>query len=109
MILTELVKIAKLIRVMAATNAVVEGSFSRLRNIKSYLRSTITEVRLNSAMILNIHKEKSDELNWIDFANEFVESSEIRQTIFGKFVLNEINSKLFYYLIYVNSLKHKNN
>ena len=58
MLLSEVVKIAKLIRVMPATNAVSERSLSTLRNIKSYLRSTITEVRLNSAMILNIHKEK---------------------------------------------------
>ena len=91
MLLSEVVKIAKLIRVMPATNAVSERSFSTLRNIKSYLRSTITEVRLNSAMILNSHKEKTDELNLIDVANEFVGGSDFRQSIFGKFIMNDIN------------------
>ena len=114
MLLSEVVKIAKLIRVMPATNAVSERSFSTLRNIKSYLRSTITEVRLNSAMILNIHKEKTDELNLIDVANEFFGGSDFRQSIFGKFIMNGILNTSFYSLIYkhkstISILKHNNN
>ena len=73
------------------TTAVSERSFSTLRNIKSYLRSTMTEVRLNSAMILNIHKEKTDELNLIYVANEFVGGSDFHQSIFGKFIMSDIN------------------
>ena len=42
MLLSEVVKIEKLIRVMPATDAASDRSFSTMRNIKSYLRSTMT-------------------------------------------------------------------
>ena len=91
MLMSEVFIIAKLIVVMPATNAVSERSFSTLRLIKSYLRSTMTEMRLNSAMILNIHKERTDDLSLIEVANEFVVNSDHRQSIFGKFVMNDLN------------------
>ena len=91
MLMSEVFIIAKLIVVMPATNAVSERSFSTLRLIKSYLRSTMTEMRLNSAMILNIHKERIDDLSLIEVANEFVVNSDHRQSIFGKFVMNDLN------------------
>jgi len=43
---SEVVKEVQLILVMPATNAVSEGSFSTMRRIKSYLRSTMRQDRL---------------------------------------------------------------
>ena len=93
MLLSDVFITAKLIVVMPATIAASEGSFSTLRLIKSYLRSAMTEMRLNSAMILDIHKENTDELSLIEVANEFVGGSG--QSIFGKFVMNYLNYTIY--------------
>ena len=48
-----------LILVMPATNATSKCSFS----VKTYLRSTMHQSRLNHLMLLNINKEKVDNLD----------------------------------------------
>lgn len=52
---SEVVKVVQLILVMPATNAVSEHSFSTMRRIKSYLRSTMRQDRLNHLMTLIAH------------------------------------------------------
>ena len=47
--------ITRLVIVMPSTNAASERSFSVMRRIKNYLRSTMTQARLNHLMILNIY------------------------------------------------------
>ena len=64
--------VASLIIVMPATNAVSERSFSTMRRIKSYLRSTMKQSRLNHTMVLNIHKEELDILDMVAVANELL-------------------------------------
>ena len=71
---------------MPATNAISERSFSSLRRVKNYLRSTMTQERLNNVMILHVHKERTDNLSLVDIGNEFVHGSVHRQHIFGKFL-----------------------
>ena len=39
------------------------------RSVKHFLRSSMTQGRLNHCMILSIHKEKTDEINIINVAN----------------------------------------
>ena len=53
---SEVVKVVQLILVMPATNACSERSFSTMRRIKSYLRSTMRQDRLNHLMTLHISK-----------------------------------------------------
>lgn len=83
---SEVCSIARLILVMPATNAVSERSFSVMRRVKSYLRSTMGQARLNHVMVLNIYKEKLDKLDLTALANKFVSGSEHRSRFFGKFV-----------------------
>ena len=71
--------LTSLILVMPATNAVSERSFSTLRRIKTYLRSTMSQLRLNSIMTIHIHKDLADKLDLLDIGNEFVSNSEHRQ------------------------------
>ena len=59
---SEVVKVVQLILVMPATNAVTERSFSTMRRIKSYLRSTMRQDRLNHLMTLHIYQDKLDRL-----------------------------------------------
>ena len=84
-LLSEVIKVAKLLLVMPATNAVSERSFSALKRVKTYLRSTTTDSRMNNLMVLHIHKERVDKLNLIEVANEFVEKNDRRRSLFGKF------------------------
>ena len=58
-----------IILVMPATNAVSERSFGALRRVKSYLRSTMTQRRLNNIMVLHAHKDHTDQLLLIEVGN----------------------------------------
>ena len=81
---SQVVVLVTLILVMPATNATSERSFSALRHVKSYLRSTISQSRLNSLMVLHVHKEMTDTLNLIQVANDFVSNkAEHRFGVFG--------------------------
>ena len=73
----------KLVSVMPATNACSERSFSILRLIKSYLRSTMRQQCLNHLMVLNVHKEFTDKPSLINVAHEFISGSEHRKNVFG--------------------------
>ena len=53
---TEVDKLIRLYFTILITTATTERSFSVLRRIKTYLRSTMTEERLNNAMLLHCHK-----------------------------------------------------
>ena len=79
-------EVCTLILLMPASNAVSECSFSSLRQLKSYLRSTTTQERLNSILILLVHNDLTDNLNLTEIGNEFVMGSEFRLTLFGKFL-----------------------
>jgi len=57
---------------MPATNAVSECSASALRQIKTYLRSTMHQDRLNHLMILHFNKEETDKLQLEQCVNEFI-------------------------------------
>lgn len=69
--ISEIIVICKLLYVNPATSAIGERSFSTARRLKTWLRSTMTQTRFNSLAILNIHKDRTDQLNFIDVANEF--------------------------------------
>jgi len=83
-IYSEVLTVLNLIFVNPSTNAISERSFSAMRRIKTYLRSTMSQVRVNNLMVLYIHKEKTDNLSTISVANKFV-NSEHRMSCFGKF------------------------
>lgn len=71
--------------VMPATNAASERSFSIMKHIKSYLRSTMLQKRLNSLMTLAIYKEEVKRLDLNEIANEFVGFNDHRLRVFGHF------------------------
>jgi len=82
---SEVVKTVQLVLVMPATNAVTERSFSTMRRIKIYLRSTMSQDRLNHLMTLHIYQDKLDSLYLVFVANDFVSLNEHRRTFFGTF------------------------
>ncbi len=60
-----------LLVIIPATNAVSERSFSVLRRVKTYLRSTMAQDRLNHIMTLHIHRGLTDDLSLIESANRW--------------------------------------
>ena len=64
--------VLKLIMVMPATNAISECSASVLQRVKTYLRSTMTQLRLNNMLILHAYTDKTDELVIPTCLNEFI-------------------------------------
>ena len=88
-LMSEVCKLVSLLLVMPATNATSERSFSCLRRVKSYLRSTMTQTRLNNVMVLHVYKDLTDELNLIDIGNEFVKGSAHREIVLGTFLATD--------------------
>ncbi len=92
MLISEVEILVKLVLVMPATNATSERTFSALRRVKTYLRSTMSQKRLNHLMLLHIHKDRTDSLKTqlVEVANLFVEGSEHRKVVFGKFTAEDL-------------------
>ena len=82
---SEVCKLIRLILVMPATNAISERSFSTMRRLKTYLRSTMLQCRLNHIMLLSINKDRIDYLDLNAIGDEFVRCSEHRLRQFGHF------------------------
>ena len=85
MSITQVCSLVRLLLVKPATNAVSERSASALRRVKSYLRTTMTDSRLNNLLVLHVHKDCCDSLVLEDCLNEFVCGSEHHLSLFGKF------------------------
>lgn len=62
-------KILKLCATIPVTTASVKRSFSTLRRIKTYLRNTLSENRLNGLASLSIHREIGIDIE--DIINRF--------------------------------------
>ena len=86
--MSEVCKLLKLLLVIAM-NAASKKSASALKRIKTYLRSTISQSRLNDLMILHAHKERTDNLCLPCCVNDFVslhESKELQNLEFNLWI-----------------------
>ena len=94
-----ILKVMILFCVMSACKLASERSFSALTRIKTYLRATMSQTRLNSLMVLHVHKEMTDKLNLHQIANIFVNNKpEHRFNIFGK-IISTLLLILFTFLV----------
>ena len=83
-IYSEVHKLLCLYLTVPMTNATAERSFSTLRQLKTYLRSTMTEKRLNHVIFLHIHKELTDVMDLNQVLRSFCFEHETRRSYFGK-------------------------
>lgn len=74
----------RLLLVLPATSATAERSFSMLRRLKTYLRSTMTQKRLNHVCILNSYPELVDNIDLKKIITEFIDRNNFRCQVFGK-------------------------
>ena len=82
----DIITLIKLIMLAPASNANSERVFSSLRRIKTYLRSTMNQERLENLMVLTVHKEILDNLEIVQAAETFTKASVRRIRNFGTFL-----------------------
>lgn len=76
----EVVKLIKIMLTVPVSSCTAERSFSALRRLKTFLRSTMTQTRLNDVALLNVHKQ--EEINIEVIANKFIKATKVRQNTF---------------------------
>ncbi|KAL7377898.1 hypothetical protein ABVT39_005934 [Epinephelus coioides] len=81
---SEVDRLLRLYLTVPMSNATAERSFSSLRRLKTFLRSTMTERRLNHLLFLHIHKHLTDGLDLRKVLRSFCFASEQREIYFGK-------------------------
>ena len=83
-----LLNVHRLLRIyltVPMSSATAERTFSALRRVKNYLRTTMTQKRLNNVMLLHAHKQRIDDLNLREIATEFIGRNSRRRNYFGSF------------------------
>lgn len=78
--LSEVLKLLKIFYTIPVTTSSAKRTFSAVRRLKTYLRSTMSQPRLNHMMLLYIHREKTDE---IDDFSEFINNNVYSHCEFG--------------------------
>lgn len=72
----------RLLLVVPATSCTAERSFSKLRILKTWLRSTMSQQRLNHASVCYVHSELLRTIALSEIVNEFIAVHESRGCIF---------------------------
>lgn len=80
---SEVEKMLHIYLTIPVTPSTSERSFSALRRLKTYLRSTMTQKRLNGVMLCSVNKDRLDLVDLKDVAIAFTEGHETRQQYFG--------------------------
>jgi hypothetical protein len=87
LMLEEVVNLLKLFLTLPVTSCTAERSFSCLRRLKTFLRSTLTQKRLNHIAVLHCHREQT--VNLKEICNNFIVRNDIRRSIFMAFPDNQ--------------------
>ena len=82
-LLSEIATVLKLILLLPATNAQSERVFSSLRRVKTYLRNSMSQGKLNHVMLMNVHKEETKKVSLEEVAEEFISKNERRRADFS--------------------------
>ena len=68
----------RLLLTSPASSCEAERSFSALLRLKTWLRSAITQTRLNHVAICHVHRDIMMEISSQDVAEEFVRANDVR-------------------------------
>lgn len=82
--LPEFVKLIRIILTIPVSTCSCERSFSALRRLKTYLRSTMLAERLNHFAIMNVHRDLTLNLNNDQLMDEFIGRSQVRMNNFAR-------------------------
>lgn len=84
-LLSQVDKLLRLYLTVPLTSSTAERSFSTLRRLKNYLRSTMTQERLNHVILLHTHKEITDNIDVKQIAIDFIGRNQRRMNFFGQY------------------------
>ena len=73
----------ELLLVVPASSATAERSFSALRRLKTYLRATMSQERLNHVALLHVHQNRVDCLDIKAIHKAFVSANDYRRSVFS--------------------------
>ena len=79
--------IAKLLRLyltVPVASSTSESTFSALRRLKNYLRSTMKQELLNNCLLMYCQKSITDTLDTVKIAKKVACANELRKGRFGK-------------------------
>jgi len=77
--------LARLLMVCPATSCEAERSFSAMRRLKTWLRNSMSQVRLNAAAVCHVHKDRLDSVSDMAVAAEFAGRTATRLAAFGRY------------------------
>ena len=80
-IFSQVCKVLKTVPSVPVTTATAERSFSALRRLKTFLRSSLLQTTLNYVMLLHAHKERTDDLDILHIAKQFISFNDRRRTV----------------------------
>ena len=78
-IITEVSSLVRIILTLPVSSCSAERSFSGLRHLKTYLRSRMTQERLNAIALMNTHKHILSCLNIENLVDNFISKSSVRK------------------------------
>ncbi|KAK0152297.1 Zinc finger MYM-type protein 1 [Merluccius polli] len=76
----------RLLLVIPASSSEAEQSFSALRRLKTWLRSSMTQMRLNHAAVCHVHQDMLDDVDTQQICQQFIDVNEKRRHVFGSFI-----------------------
>lgn len=79
----EYLRFIQLLMTVPGSTCSNERSFSVLRRVKNYLRSTMAQNRLNHVAILHSYPEEADRLDLETLMNEFISKNSKRASVFA--------------------------
>ena len=82
---SELHNLIRLYLTVPVTSATSERAFSTLKRLFTYLRSSMTEQRLNNCAMLHIHKDVVDEMELEPITADFAGANDEHIRYFGSF------------------------
>lgn len=60
--LSEVYQLLQIFFTIPVTTSTAERTFSSLRHLKTFLRSSMTQPRLNNLMLMYVHREKTEQM-----------------------------------------------
>ena len=80
--------VVKIVLVGAVISSTPGRLFSLARRLKTWLRSSMSQILFNSPALLSTYTTYVDNLSIVGVANDFVENKPNRFNQFGKFITN---------------------
>ena len=90
LLVSEVLKLVKLILLVPTTNVASERSRSTLCRVKTYLWSSMTQEPVSSCLIVTTYKKQVDKLKLVEAASQFCFKNEHRLSVKEKILLQNV-------------------